>query len=225
MFTGLEIAGIEVGIFIIMAFFIRKYIISLTRINKLVYYWMMFTILTGFWEFSFITHYKYVNNISRTLIASDEHVWSSKYNISYILPWKMAYIFYAEYGAYADREYMVIKDDWSRVIEGTHALFCALFCLFAFLFNIYGKKNRYTICLSVGMGGQFMNSILYLVNYFIQCNNPYNVNYGTPEFPTGKFLSKRLFMYVNVFWFLFPAYTILHLLLFKPHSYILDSKC
>ena len=34
---------------------------------------------------------------------------------------KLARIFYAEYGAWADREYMVSSDDWSRTIEGSHA--------------------------------------------------------------------------------------------------------
>ena len=85
------------------------------------------TILTGLWEFCFISNYKYVNLLSNEFLETKTHVWSSEYNLSYILPWKLSYIFYAEYGAYADREYMISKDDWSRVIEGTHAIFCAFF--------------------------------------------------------------------------------------------------
>ena len=60
-----------------------------------------------------------------------------------------------------------------------------------------------------------MNSILYLMNYFIECNNPNNINYNSKSFPTGILLSKRLFMYVNVFWFVMPSYAIIHLLLNK----------
>ena len=224
MVSGTVIALIEISLFLISSYFIKKKNVSLHDICVPVYYWMMFTILTGLWELSFITHYRYVNELSRTLISSKKHVWTSNYNISYILPWKLAYIFYAEYGAYADREYMVRKDDWSRVIEGTHAIFCALFCLFALISHLYNKKNKYIIYLSVAMGGQLMNSILYLVNYFIQCHNPDSVNYNSTLFPTGVLLGKRLFMYVNIFWFHLPSYTI-YLLISKPHSYILDSKC
>lgn len=224
MLSGTVIALIEISSFVIISYFIKKKNASLKEISLVVYYWMMFTILTGLWELSFITQYRVVNELSRSLITSHTHVWTSPYDISYILPWKLAYIFYAEYGAYADREYMVRNDDWSRVIEGTHALFCALFCLFAIISHLYNKKNKYIIFLSVAMGGQVMNSVLYLVNYFIQCHNPDSVNYNSTQFPTGVLLGKRLFMYVNIFWFIFPSY-IIYILISKPHSDISDSKC
>ena len=60
------------------------------------------------------------------LITNKEHVWTNQYSLSYVWPWKLSKIFYAEYGAWADREYMSLTDDWSHTIEGTHALFCAL---------------------------------------------------------------------------------------------------
>ena len=214
MITGTEIGLLEILIFFVISHRL-KIIPVLNEMNNIIYYWCMLTILTGIWEFSFITHYKYVNSLSRKLIETNTHVWSSNYDISYILPWKLSYIFYAEYGAYADREYMITKDDWSRVIEGSHAIFCAIFCLLSILFKLKKNNYRYIICLSVGMGSQLMNSILYLVNYFIECDNPTNVNYNTKMFPTGILLSKRLFMYVNVFWFVMPSYTIIHLLLNK----------
>ena len=224
MFSGTEIALIEIGLFLIISHFIKKKTTPLKELYWVIYYWAMFTILTGLWELSFITHYKYVNKLSQSLISTHTHVWTTPYDISYILPWKLASIFYAEYGAYADREYMVRNDDWSRAIEGTHALFCALFCFFAIVSYLFDKKNRYMVCLSVAMGGQLMNSILYLVNYFIQCRNPDSVNYGSPMFPTGVLLSKRLFMYINIFWFILPSYAI-YILISRPHSGISDSKC
>jgi hypothetical protein len=53
-----------------------------------------------------------------------------------------------------------------------------------------------------------MNSILYMAEYFIQIKDKNNINYNTPEFPTGHWLLKRPFMWVNILWTLMPAYTI-----------------
>ena len=43
---------------------------------------------------------------------------------------------YGEYGAWADREYMYTHDNWSQVIESTHALLCATFALGAIINKI-----------------------------------------------------------------------------------------
>lgn len=212
MFSGIEIGLYEILLFFFITTSLKKKVTVLSEINSVAYYWIMMTILTGLWEFSFITNYRYVNVLSENFIKTKTHVWKSEYNISYILPWRLAYIFYAEYGAYADREYMVYKDDWSRVIEGTHAIFCAFFCLLCVYYKLQYKNVKYNIAISVAMGSQLMNSILYLMNYFIQCNDPGNINYNSSSFPTGNGLIKRPFMYVNIFWFLMPLYVILHLL-------------
>ena len=45
--------------------------------------------------------------------------------------------------------------------------------------------------------------------YFIQTHLPASVNYDTPNFPCGKDLFKRPFMYVNLFWMIMPAYAML----------------
>ena len=50
--------------------------------------------------------------------------------------------------SYADREYMSNKDEWSIIIEGSHALFCGIFALFSLYFNfIENMKNFYLLCL------------------------------------------------------------------------------
>ena len=54
---------------------------------------------------------------------------------------KLSPIFYAEYGAYADREYMNRHDDWSRVIESSHSLFCGVFALVAINQKFLTKKE------------------------------------------------------------------------------------
>jgi len=74
--------------------------------------------------------------------------------------------------------------------------------------KILGNK-RLLITKNIAMGAQLMNSILYMANYFNQIHESQNVNYNTKEFPTGTALSKRPFMYVNIFWTFMPLYTIL----------------
>lgn len=98
---------------------------------------------------------------SQALLDSGEHVLCKKYPITMILPWKLSQIFYGEYGAYADREYMVEKNNWSRLIEGTHALFCGLFSSCAIILNSVVEIERFQIALTISMGSQLMNSILY----------------------------------------------------------------
>ena len=159
----------------------------------------MLTVLTGIWELSFILNYKKTENIAINMLLNKEHVWTNKYNISYIIPWKLSKIFYADYAAYADREYMLLNDDWYRIIEGSHALFCGLFALIALNRKIVNDNSRYMIAASVSMGSQLMNSILYLSEYFRQINDIESVNYNNPDFPCGFLLIKRPFMYVNIF--------------------------
>ena len=62
------------------------------------------------WEIAFVYNYNNISKLSSELIASGEHVWLCDYDLSFLLPWKLAFIFYAEYGAYADREYMINGD-------------------------------------------------------------------------------------------------------------------
>ena len=52
----------------------------------------------------------------------------------------------------------------------------------------------------------------YLSNYFIQLNDPYNINYYSESFPSGWLLYKRPFMYINFFWMFMPLFIIINLL-------------
>ena len=210
---GYIIGILEITLYFIGSIFIRKSFHQLQDINKLTYFWVMLTILTGLWEFYYLTNYDNVINYSQQLINNTEHVWTNDYNISYVLPWKLSYIFYGEYGAWADREYMSSIDKWSRTIEGSHCTQCALFSFLAIIFKIFSNHNNYLICLSVSMGTQFMNSLLYMVCYFIQEKEPSNVNYPSEDFPTDMWLIKRPFMWVNIFWLVMPFYTIMYYLL------------
>ena len=135
-----------------------------------------------------------------------------KYNLSYILPWKLAIIFYGEYAAYADREYMSIKDKWSRLIESTHAFFCASFSLISVILYMFNECERAEITWTIAMGSQLMNSILYMGQYIVQTNDIYSPNYNSEEFPCGFLFLKRPFMYINIFWSLMPTYAIIRLL-------------
>lgn len=211
---GYVVGILELSLFMIGSIFVRKSFQPLQSINKITYFWVMMTILTGFWEIAYISYYKHVVNMSSQLIRDKEHVWTNDiYNITYVLPWKLSHIFYSEYGAWADREYMSNSDDWSRIIESSHCTQCALFSLIAIIFKIYGNHNNYLISLSVSMGTQFMNSFLYMFAYFIQEKNPDNVNFANSSFPSDPLLVSRPFMWVNIFWLVMPFYTITYYLL------------
>ena len=209
---GYMIGIIEIGIFTLITGLIRERYTHLKDIDILLYFWLALTILTGIWEVSFISDYVNVNKISKRLIAEREHVWSKEYTLDYLLPNKLSKIFYAEYGAWADREYMTIKHRWSRVIEGTHAALCGTVSLYCLVNGLKENKSHFLVFSSVAMGSQLMNSILYMSQYFIQCKTPGSVNYDSQNFPVGKYLIGRPFMYVNVFWTLMPSYAIYALL-------------
>ena len=116
--------------------------------------------------------------------------------------------------AYADREYMSDKDKWSIIIEGSHALFCAVFALLSLYFNFMGNMKNFYITMSISMATQLMNSILYIGEYLIQLNSENSVNYKT-RFPCGKYLEKRPFMYINLFWSLMPSYVLIYYIINK----------
>jgi len=207
--NGIEIAIVNLLIYGIVSYAFRKHFRQLQTINIISYYWFTFTILTGFWEFIFVTNYKCVSSQAMNLITNQEHAWTKYYPLSYITPWKMSEIFYAEYGAWADREYMTTSDDWSRVIESSHAFFCGLFSMGALFYKVVSKQNEeFLILMSVSMGAQLMNSILYIFNYIYQTHQVYSVNYNTASFPTGTGLIYRPFMYINLFWTLMPTITL-----------------
>jgi hypothetical protein len=207
---GYIVALIEILLFTIGSITLRNIYPKLKNINTIIYFWVMLTILTGLWEISFIYNYKEVTYLANDLITTNTHTWNNNYNISYLLPCEFSKIFYAEYGAWADREYMSHTDDWSRVIESSHCGGCALFSLLAILFKISGYHNNYLITLSVSMGTQFMNSLLYMCAYFIQERDPSNINYNSTDFPSNACLSDRPFMWVNILWLVMPFSTIFY---------------
>tara|TARA_B110000208_G_C11763202_1_gene427674 strand:+ start:1359 stop:1997 length:639 start_codon:yes stop_codon:yes gene_type:complete len=208
--TGTSIGICEILIFIYFSNLIKYYNPKLENLDNLSYYWLCMTVLTGFWESVYIYNIKKIIKYSHSLLENNKHVWDNKYNLTYILPWKLSKIFYAEYGAWADREYMIIKNEWSQYIEGTHAILCGLFSLFGLLLLINNNSN-YIIYLSAAMGAQLMNSILYMKEYFIQTKLKNSVNFNNNFFPCGNYLVERPFMYVNIFWTIMPIYVIINL--------------
>ncbi len=205
---GIFLALIELSLFVVPIIICRQRNIHLKSLGIINYFWLCFTVLTGLWELSFIINYKNVNLESKNLLKHKDHVWTNNYDLSYLLPWKFSKIFYAEYGAYADKYYMANKGIWSRIIESTHALFCGLFA-FIYLMNVNKKTNTYKVALGVAMGSQLMNSLLYMGEYLIQTTDQNSLNFNTSIFPTGFALIKRPFMYVNIFWTIMPLYIII----------------
>jgi len=205
-------AVIEVLLFGVAATSIFTFLKLYNDIDPVSYYWMTFTSFIGILEGFYIIFHSKVICMATELIQRNEHVWCKLYPWVMILPHNLSCIFYAEYGAWADREYMVFKDFWSRLIEGTHALFCGLFCLVALILYCVECINEAKVALAVGMGCQLMNSILYIGEYFIQTSTEGNVNYPTTDFPmTWK---TRFFMFINVFWTVMPIYSIIMLFVY-----------
>ena len=206
--NGIIIAILELTIFGSIAYPSRKLIKSLRNVEVISYYWLAFTILTGIWEICFIAKYHYINELSNKLIDNKEHVWTNKYTLDNVLPWKLAEIFYAEYGAWADREYMIDTNYWSRLIEGSHSGLCGLFSLLGMIFRLEHIDKKYLVCIVLAMGTQLMNSILYIGQYLIQIKEEDNVNFIDKDFPGGILLIKRAFMYINIFWTIMPSYVL-----------------
>ena len=203
---GYQGALIEIGLFVFIAQLTR--LLFNIEYNIISYYWLCFTVLTGIWEFYYIDNHKKTNNMSSDLIKSGKHVWFEDYNLSMVIPKDLAKVFYSEYGAYADREYMTEKDYWSVLIEGTHCLFCGIYALLVILCMYTQKNSALYLCIGVSMGSQLMNSVLYMGEYFIQTRDKDSINYDSPAFPCGEFLSKRPFMWINIFWTVMPIYVI-----------------
>jgi len=212
-----QLTGVMIAISEILLFGIGSSMalntLPVTDIDLVSYYWVTFTILTAIWEISFICKYPTVCETARLLILNKRRVWTNRYSLTYILPHKLAIIFYAQYGAYADREYMCVTDRWSRLIESTHAIYCGLFSLIAMILNVTNDIDHSEIALAVSMGSQLMNSVLYMGQYVYQIYDISNPNYNCPDFPCGKVLSKRPFMYINILWTAMPTYVIIRLLI------------
>lgn len=205
---GYQIALTEVFVYFLIAYTIKDRHECFQALHPVVYYWSGFTFLTGIWELFFVSEYNHIVQTGNKLIQDKTTVWTSDYPFYYILPNLLPKIFYAEYGAHADREYLLRSNHnyWARLIESSHGLWCGSFSLAALVLTYLGECYLSAGCSMIAMGGQFMNSLLYMGQYQIQCNDPESVNfYDTKGFPTGKWLSKRWFMWVNVFWFLFPS--------------------
>ena len=250
-FSGISLALIEVFFVFALSYIIKISNVNLHLIHSIPYYWLTFTIMTALWEFFFITNYKETTQHSLSLINNKTHIWTSNYDSTYLIPSKFSILFYSEYASYADRMYMAKSDDWSRVIEGSHLFICGFFSLLGLYFkskvsngnpkkinyNLPNDKkddlittehdmyyiSRYFLTIGISMSGQFMNSILYMVNYFHETRDSNNPNYNTSTFPTGKLLFQRPFMYVNVLWFTMPV-IVLNYLLSYANSYTLIDE-
>lgn len=208
MVEGINLAVLEIYLIYKISEEIRYNYVGLHEIDLVTYYWLMFTIMTGIWEFTFVSHRKESTEVSRSLISRKEHVWTNNYSLDTLWPSKFALQFYGEYGAYADREYMIVKDDWSALIEGTHAFVCAIFSSAGCIELANNNNELFIKYILIAMSAQWMNSVLYIGQYMIQINEEYHINENRKEFPTGKYLIKRPFFYINVLWTAMPMYVI-----------------
>lgn len=200
-------AVLELLLFLAGATYVRAQVPVFEDVPYLMYFWYCFTVLTGFWEFNYVTGYQSVVQMADKLVETKTHVWSSDYPVTMLLPNRLGQLFYAEYGAYADREYKSRRggDFWARLIESSHALCCGAFCLLALVFYLHDSPERACLAGAMGMSAQFMNSLLYMGQYHLQTEDQDSPNYASPAFPLGPWLKQRPFMWINAFWMLFPS--------------------
>lgn len=209
MIKGYQGAILELLLFFALFSNVMNFSENFKNIDPVVSYWLGFTVLTGIWELIYVTSKKDVNEYANFLIVTNKSVWFSDFSLSMLLPHNFSRLFYSEYGAWADREYMSFSDNWSITIEGSHCMLCALFSLLSLWSLITGNYYNFLLTLGIGMGSQFMNSLLYLSEYILQTRNINNINYDNKDFPTGEYLLNRPFMYINILWLILPAYSIL----------------
>ena len=212
LLTGIEIGICELMLFWMFSFTTASVFPILQHIESISYYWLMFTILTGIWEFTYVRNRKKVRRIGMKFLSRKKHVWTNRYQLSTLIPSNLAKQFYAEYAAYADREYYNLKDYWSLLVEGSHGIQCGLFAFLGITSFVLKYYQVAYILITFSMASQFMNSLLYMGEYFIQINDKNSVNYDTQRFPCGRFLIKRPFMWINFFWLAMPTYVLVQLI-------------
>lgn len=208
--NGIVLALLELFGFFTISSHLKNNFLSPICVDPISYYWLSFTVMTGIWEFYYVCHRKAVKHYSDYLISKQQHVWTNYYNLFNLYPSFFSKIFYSEYGAFADREYIRLRDIWSLDIEGTHAFLCGLTSLIGLLSMKY--TDKWLVWVTISMSCQLMNSILYMAQYLIEIKNPTSINYDQPKFPCGRFLLKRPFMYINIFWTIMPIYILFNLI-------------
>lgn len=214
----LQISAIKGALIVVLMFFVLATILrkecQIYDLSLITYYWLTFTVLTGIWELYYLINKRDVSKLAKLLIKNNEHVWTQSYPIIMILPQYTSKIFYTEYAAWADRLYGTPCNPWSLIIEGTHCFVCALFSAITVLASALGYHEFSYATLYIAMTAQAMNSVLYIVQYLIQTKQEDAPNYDSDDFPCGKYLSNRPFMWINIFWTLMPSLIIIVNLLY-----------
>lgn len=211
---GWGIGFVEMSLFFLFSFLGKRFISTLRSMSCITYYWICMTMLIGLWETSYLIHYREIDNMSIELRINNTHIWVEKYSTSYILPWNFAKIIYSEYLAWADRDYSYINMDWSNIMERTPAIFTAMFAFIGLFARVCNSVMKSYVFISIAMGIELMNTIIYTTQYGINCNNEHNSNYNSYYFPLGVALSNRPLMYVNTFFILMPIVILIKIICF-----------
>ena len=172
----------------------------------------MFTILIGVWELTYIRNYKKIRRLGMKFLSKKKHFLTNNYSINTLIPSKLGIQLYAEYAAYADREYYYLKDYIFLLINGSYGIKCGLFSFLGIISYAINCYQQSLMFVTFAMASQFMNTLLYICEYVIQINDRNSVNYDTERFPCGRFLLKRPFIWINFFWLAMPTYVISKLL-------------
>ncbi len=194
---GFELCIIE--LIIAMVIFNNIYsIINFIDLPKFVFYWIAFSILVCIYEIAYLYNFKNITRNAKALIKTKNSIWFEKYDISKLLPWKFAKLFYTDYIANSDREYINNNTKYGKIIESTHLFICGGLYLLALIMNIYGNINKFKTLLFMSFGAQIMNIIMYTLFLYFQIHNKFSSNYASKRFPIGRYYEKRPFTYINI---------------------------
>ena len=208
LLNGIEILLVELSLFWFSSYALATVFPSLQNIETVTYYWLMFTILTGIWEFSYIKNMKKVRRVGMKLLSKKKHIWNNLYNLKTLIPTKFAIQYYAEYGAYADREYYYLRDYKSLIIDSSSSVQSGFYSLLGLLFYLFDSYSCALAFISLSISLQFVSNFIYLSEYYCQLYDSLSYNFNTTRFPCGKFLTKRPMMLINFLSLIVPSYII-----------------
>ena len=176
--------------------FIIKYFLY-PKITYIKFFWIASTIINAIYKLGYIQNYRYIKEYAKELKEFKRHIWEYNFDYYYLLPYNFGTAFYAEYGQYADREYIKYDPiDSINIMEYSQSLehigiSLPILSLYLLTYHI----NNYPSLLTIVAFNSLLTNIVYLGKYLKSCKTPNHCNYNTELFPRGFMFHKRPLIY------------------------------
>jgi len=184
--------------YLLIAYFLIDYktYINVSILNRIVLYWMVFSLFIALFELLLFTSSDYIINISK----KQKNFWYENIPISNILSYTFWSKGWSEYGFFCDSRYKE-KKNIVHYIELIHAI-----TAFIYVYILYHYVRYNTI--DTSFIGKIMISIstihlLFTLIYFITFLFNFNKN---PITTTIKFW---VYLLLNILWIVFPSLVLL----------------